>query len=261
MLLDNVRLERVSTSTSGTVSTSTQTIKGQLIFNNGNIAGVFNNPPIPTTFTINQPHVITLIQNYHWNNARGATPGTIALRDQSGRTYGPWQAEGSPGQGGVPNAYWNVYPNVTLPAGTYTVIDSDPSTWSQNSGSNGAGFTRIEGYPVSAQTNITGGTSSGGVTSSRTIQVRLKNNSNQNVHLYPEGDFPSPNNRITPGETRTVNIPIPSDGFLRFCAGRNGQTIQCNKKAMDPNDQSRTYTVIFDETNPFNKVIIQTGLR
>ena len=150
LLIDNVRLERTSQSpTSG--STHSNTIssgKGQVIFNNGNIAGVYNNPTRPTTFIVNQPHVITLIQNYHWNNARGSTPGTIALRDQSGRTYGPWQAKGSPGQGGVPNAYWTVYPNITLPAGTYTVIDSEPSTWAQNSGSNGAGFTRVEGYPA-----------------------------------------------------------------------------------------------------------------
>jgi hypothetical protein len=260
LLLDNVRLERVSTFETGSYSSPPQTGKGKVIFNNGNTASVYNNPTRPTTFTINQPYVITLIQNYHWNNARGSNPGTIALRDQSGRIYGPWQATGSPGQGGVPNAYWNVYTNVTLPAGTYTVIDSEPSTWAQNSESNGAGHTRIEGYPILAETNRTEGMSSG-TTISSTIQVRLKNNSNQNVHLYPEGDSPSPNNRITPGETRTINIPAPTDGFLRFCAGRNGQTIQCNKKAIDPNDQSRTYTVIFDEANPFNKVIIQTGLK
>jgi len=259
LLLDNVRLERVSTFETGSYSSPPQTVKGKVIFNNGNTASVYNNPTRPTTFTINQPYVITLIQNYHWNNSRGSNPGTIALRDQSGRIYGPWQATGSPGQGGVPNAYWNVYTNVTLPAGIYTVIDSEPSTWAQNSGSNGAGHTRIEGYPISTETNITEGMSSG-TTISSTIQVRLKNNSNQNVHLYPEGGSPSPNNRITPGETRTINIPAPTDGFLRFCAGRDGQTIQCNKKAIDPNDQSRTYTVIFDEANPFNKVIIETAM-
>ncbi len=125
-----------------------ETKKGAVIFNNGNVGGVYNNPSKPTVLTINQSHVITLIQNYHWNNARGAAPGTIALRDQSGRIYGPWQAKGSPGQGGVPNANWNVYPNISLPSGTYTVIDSNPSTWAQNTGSQGAGFTRVEGYPA-----------------------------------------------------------------------------------------------------------------
>ncbi len=132
------------------VSPPDSSAKGKVIFNNWNIAGVYNNPTRPTTFTLNQSYVITLIQNYHWNNAKGSTPGTIALKDQSGRIYGPWQAKGTPGQGGVPNANWNVYPNITLSAGTYTVIDSEPSTWSQNIGSNGAGFTRIEGYPASS---------------------------------------------------------------------------------------------------------------
>jgi len=141
------------TGSGNTVSTDTQ--KGNLIFNNGNISGVYNNPTKPTTFTIKQSHVITKIVNYHWNNAKGALPGTIALKDQSGRTYGPWQAKGSPGQGGVPNAYWNVYPNITLPAGTYTVIDSDPSTWAQNGGSGGAGHTQIEGYPVQGNQTTT----------------------------------------------------------------------------------------------------------
>ena len=251
--------------TSG-VGSSTTTIptnisgNTQVIFNNGKIGSVYNDPTKPTTFTINQPHVITSIQNYHWNNARGSMPGTIGLRDQSGRSYGSWQAKGSQGQGRVPNAYWTVYPNITIPAGTYTVIDSDPSIWAQNSGSNGAGHTRIEGYPVSTETNRTEGILSG-TTTSNTIQIRLKNNSNQNVHLYPERSSPSPNNRITPGETRTINIPVPTDGFLRFCAGRDGRTIQCSKKGIDPSNEGYSYTVVFDESNPYNKVVIQTGLR
>jgi tetratricopeptide (TPR) repeat protein len=121
--------------------------KGSVIFNNGNTGGVYNNPSRATTFTLRAPHVITLITNYHWNNGRGATPGTIALRGSDGRSYGSWRTSGSPGQGGVPNAYWNAAPNVTLPAGTYTVVDSNPATWAQNSESGGAGHTKIEGYP------------------------------------------------------------------------------------------------------------------
>lgn len=128
--------------------------KGNVVFNNGNIGGVGNAPTRPTTFNIGQPHVITLIQNYHWNNSRGAAVGTIGLRDQGGRVYGPWPVAGTPGQGGVPNAYWTARPNVTLPQGTYTVIDSDPASWSQNSESQGAGFTRVEGYPASGGPDV-----------------------------------------------------------------------------------------------------------
>jgi hypothetical protein len=47
------------------------------------------------------------------------------------------------GQGGVMDAVWIVRPNTTIPAGTYTVIDSDPGSWSENSISGGAGFSHI----------------------------------------------------------------------------------------------------------------------
>lgn len=122
--------------------------KSAVLFDNGNIAGVDNGPSQPTSFSLNTAHVITLIQDYHWNSARGATPGSIGLRDANGRVYGPWQSVGSPGQGGVPNAYWTVRPDITLPAGAYSVIDSHPASWSRNSGSQQRGFTRVEGYPT-----------------------------------------------------------------------------------------------------------------
>ncbi len=125
--------------------------QAEIIFENGNINMVYNRPTKETIFTINEPYVITEIITYHWNNAKGATPGTIALRSAN-KTYGPWKATGKPGQGGVPNAYWVVYPNETIPAGTYTVIDSDPNTWSQNSESNGEGFVQVFGYPANRGT-------------------------------------------------------------------------------------------------------------
>jgi tetratricopeptide (TPR) repeat protein len=117
----------------------------------GNIYGVQNGPTRPTVVTLNSPRTLALITNYHWNNAGGATPGTIALRDSQGKMYGPWKAEGSPGQGGVPNAYWTVRPMVLLPAGTYTVVDSDPATWASNPQSGGQGFTRVETLPPSGR--------------------------------------------------------------------------------------------------------------
>ncbi|HPX60854.1 MAG TPA: hypothetical protein PLN25_03675, partial [Deltaproteobacteria bacterium] len=115
-----------------------------VIFSNGNIAGVQNGPSRTTSFTIQTPHRVTFIYNYHYFN-NGRLPGTIALRHSDGTLYGPWQTEGALGQGGVKNAYWFVRPNADIKAGTYTVVDSDPSTWSHNSGSAGAGFTEIRG--------------------------------------------------------------------------------------------------------------------
>lgn len=117
----------------------------QRLFDNGNLANVQNQPTQPTIFTLDRSAGITTIRTYHWNDHRGATPGTITLKGDSGETYDLWQATGEPGMGGLPNAYWAVHPNVTLNSGAYTVIDSDPSSWSQDNESGGAGFASIYG--------------------------------------------------------------------------------------------------------------------
>jgi hypothetical protein len=111
-----------------------------------NGGGVQNGPTSPTVVTFKENYVLTFLSTYHWNNGRGTPrPGTIALRGSDGKIYGPWQAAGAAGQGGVPNANWVVRPNVTLPPGAYTVVDSEPKTWAQNSESGGRGFIVVKG--------------------------------------------------------------------------------------------------------------------
>ena len=132
----------------GRDTTAAAPAQGRLIFEIGNIGGTSNGPTKASRFTLDAPHMITLIRDYHWNSAQGASPGSIALKGQGGGSHGPWRATGSPGQGGVPNAYWTAYPNIILPTGTYTVVDSDPASWSHNAESNNRGFVRVEGYPV-----------------------------------------------------------------------------------------------------------------
>jgi hypothetical protein len=117
----------------------------EVLFDNGNIAGVSSGPTKETTFTLSRTAFITLVRNYHYFN-QGALPGTIALRHSDGSIYGPWQTYGQVGQGNVPNAYWAAEPMIEIKAGSYTVIDSDPATWSHNSGSGFAGFTLVNGY-------------------------------------------------------------------------------------------------------------------
>lgn len=121
----------------------------RIIFKNGNIGGVDSNPRTvpssPTMFTIHEPVFVTYLDTYHYFN-RGKKPGTIALRHEDGTMYGPWRTTGIMGQGKVPNATWVCNPNVEIKAGTYTVIDSDPKTWSYNYESQGAGFAIIKGY-------------------------------------------------------------------------------------------------------------------
>lgn len=124
------------------ITVSDVAIDDEQIFYNGNVSGVSNGPTNPTTFSINNERLITSIMNYHYFN-QGALPGTISIKHSDGTIYGPWQTWGVVGQGGVVNAYWAFYPLVKIKPGTYTVIDSDPTTWSHNSESNYAGFTWI----------------------------------------------------------------------------------------------------------------------
>jgi hypothetical protein len=111
------------------------------IFYNGNELTVFNSPTAATVFSTTGSYKITLINNYHWNNGQGKPAGTIALKNSGGQVFGPWTVIVRS------NVYWEVKPNEIIPAGTYTVVDSDPATWSQNSQSNGQGMSTVMGIP------------------------------------------------------------------------------------------------------------------
>jgi hypothetical protein len=121
------------------------TLRSTTLFNNFNSGGVVNQARAATTFTLSASRTITSIQTYHWNAGRGKAPGTIKLVSQTGRTFGPWQAKGSDGQGGVKNAFWTASLWEQVPAGTYTVVDSDPATWSNNAQSGQRGFAVVMG--------------------------------------------------------------------------------------------------------------------
>jgi hypothetical protein len=56
---------------------------------------------------------------------------------------------------------------------------------------------------------------------------------------------------------------MPSDGWLKFCAGRNGTNIECKKQTIDPEYSGYTYTVTFDDSNPFSgsKLLIKVGMQ
>jgi hypothetical protein len=122
----------------------------QTVFDNFNIYAVSNGPTAPTTFTIAGTTHITQLITYHWNNGLGAQPGTISLVTSAGARIGPYLAVGVPGQNNVQNAAWvaNIV-GLILPAGTYTVVDSQPWTWAQNVQSGGRGFARVYGSATS----------------------------------------------------------------------------------------------------------------
>ena len=108
------------------------------VFNTGNDYGVSNGGTSPS-FAVSTNTTISQIMTYHWNGGKGSNGGTIALRDQNGKIYGPWVVS-------VRNrVYWEVNRRIELPPGTYTVIDSEPSTWAQNAASGGKGMVTIKG--------------------------------------------------------------------------------------------------------------------
>jgi hypothetical protein len=118
------------------------------LFNNWNTDLVTNGPTTPTVFTIASPAHVTELATYHWNNAHGLPASaavTISLKGVGGTVFGPFTAVGSAGQGGVPNVNWTATASFDLPAGTYTVVDSQPTTWSKNVRSGGSGFAAVRG--------------------------------------------------------------------------------------------------------------------
>jgi hypothetical protein len=117
-----------------------------ILFQITSIAGVSNGPTAPSVVDLPQASHVTALSTYHWNDGQGDTPGTIGLTGSDGTVYGPFQATGTPGQGGVPNANWVVTTDLNLPAGQYTVVDSSPGTWAWADDTAGRGMVWVYGY-------------------------------------------------------------------------------------------------------------------
>ncbi len=113
------------------------------LFKNENGYTVSNNPTGGNpSFTITKVYTIESILTYHWNHGQGKPAGQIWLKNGPGQTYGPWAASV------VSKYYWNVQPKIVIPPGTYTIYDSDPSTWAHNSASRNQGFAQVYGSVV-----------------------------------------------------------------------------------------------------------------
>ncbi|TLM80674.1 MAG: hypothetical protein FDZ75_08195, partial [Actinobacteria bacterium] len=104
----------------------------------GNTLGIKPGGTAPS-FTIKSGGTVTDVMTYHYIDSGGPAPGTIGLKGSDGKVYGPWQCSGLEGQGGVKNAFWVAKPNEKIPAGTYTIVDSSPGTWSTNDTAKGLG--------------------------------------------------------------------------------------------------------------------------
>ena len=137
---------------SGTTTAYQCTGATTTLFDNGNVYAVQNGGTSPTFSTNGLAYCLVSVKTYHWNSGHGTSaPGRVGLRvveglGGAGATLGPWQAAGSPGQGGVPNAYWTAGPGGVQPVvlnGTYSCADSNPATWAQNVSSGGHGFCAV----------------------------------------------------------------------------------------------------------------------
>ena len=114
------------------------------LFDNSNGGGVLNGAKPPSFTTNGKAYCVVSITTYHWNNGKGAKPGSLGLSGTS--TVGPYSATGSAGQGGAPNVNWSVNVPQTKPVvinGAYSCTDTDPATWSQNPQTHGTGFCTV----------------------------------------------------------------------------------------------------------------------
>lgn len=128
----------------GTVMQSVNRPEGEpvLMWKAGNDGAIEGGGGKPPKVTQDGTHFVTEVCTYHWNGGKGSPAGEISLQAADGTMYGPWKTT-------LRNkVYWIAQPNQDMPAGTYTLIDSNPSTWAQNSGSGGKGMGWAYGIPV-----------------------------------------------------------------------------------------------------------------
>lgn len=113
------------------------------IFGNFDTRGVGGDGTSPT-FITSRAFVLKTIDHYHRRSDGSAGPRTISLQAADGTIFGPWTVEVGPGRGHAETC-WRARPNVSLPPGTYTAIDSDPATWAQNRHTGGVGMVEFHG--------------------------------------------------------------------------------------------------------------------
>ena len=96
---------------------------------------------------------------------------------------------------------------------------------------------------------------------SRSVAAEITNRSRDYAHVFTDGETFGPGNRLAPGEKRRVAVTMKPDGSVTFKAGRNGQVLATKTWRGIAGDTSRVPVVVFDDTNPFDKLTVTTGLR
>jgi hypothetical protein len=93
------------------------------------------------------------------------------------------------------------------------------------------------------------------------VTAEMTNRSKGNVHIFTDGETFGPANRFESGGMKRVNVRVPSNNKITFHAGRNGQVIASKTWHYDPHHPNSIPVIVFDESNPYDKLIIMKGLR
>jgi hypothetical protein len=133
----------VQGASAATAGPCSQPPQSDWVFNGYNNCGVLNGAK-PAVFRITKPAHIVSLADYHFNGGVRVKPGTIGLQAANGYVFGPYHTKPDT------DGNWIATMSITVPAGTYTIIDSDPNTWSQNPASGGRGFVRVFGAFVAS---------------------------------------------------------------------------------------------------------------
>ena len=146
-----------------TAPTSVQAASSDMeepIYSNFNSDPVKNHPDHYKLLNIRddvEPVLIQRIRTHHWNNGKGAEPGTISVYE-NGSKIGSWQAVGRSAYG-TRNVYWDALVDFILyPGHSYYVSVSNVDSMSYNEASGGCGMFELygirpapEGYVPSVQ--------------------------------------------------------------------------------------------------------------
>ena len=157
-----------------------------ILFKMESVQAVKYDPPELTTFTLTQPSYITRVWTYHYNARIGLdTPALAFINLDTEEVFGPWPQVGyksCPTEAGVPagdprnipgppDNIWAAYPNVSIPAGEYVVVDSVPENWAYTADLGNRGIAWVYGWALGgtapkldAGTDGQAGRSDGGVT-------------------------------------------------------------------------------------------------
>jgi hypothetical protein len=244
-----------------------------VVSDNGNTGGCSYTDR--STFKLNKPvGVSQLVIWYNWEANEASV--SYSLTDNSGyvlRNNAFVRGECDPYQKSWCNGADET--NIDLSPGNYTVILTK-GRMCQNSGSGGNGMVKVvtgglliqpSGAPKTTQAT-TGAKPADKPTAvsnasipapaeadlkpradstSRMITVIFQNDARENVHIFPEGSSFDPSNRLSPGETRTANVKMPSNGRIKFISGRGGVVISTTLWNGDPDDLNRIPKVIFTD--------------